>query len=529
MRLVLISILLSFLFTNCPTEGNTDLVNMNASVNPEQAGTVNPPEGTYTSGKQITVVTDASDERWQFTGWSGDTTASVDSLTFDITQDMELVANYEIPSDEQSILVATANPAEGGTVVPDSGSFNFGSTVDVEAIPAQGWEFAEWSGDTTATSNPLSLTMDSDYNLTAVFEQTPPDEYTLTTNVQPSDGGTVDPSGGSFEPGANITVSATPVEGWQFSSWSGDTTVTANPIEITMDKNYSLTANFEELPDKQLTTSAQPSEGGNIQPADGTFNHGASVQVEAMAARGWNFVDWSGDTSATANPLDLIMNKDYNLVANFEKEMYTLATDVSPSSGGTVSPSSQQYEFGTSVNVEATASSGWEFTSWSGDTTVSANPITVTVDKDYSLTANFRELSQAFTNRITVTDGASSKDVVFGMKSNATAGFDNGIDVELPPRPPSGNFYRRFNIPDYGLKEDYRAIREQETVWELEVAPEAGRTITLNWDFSGTNHVGTLTLTDDPDNPSFEIDMKSQTSYNLSNESATTLYIISQN
>lgn len=381
MRLLLISLLLSFLFTNCPTEGGTDMVNMNASVNPEEAGTVNPPQGTYITGKQITVVTEASDDRWQFTGWSGDTTASADSLTFNITSDMELIANYEIPSDEQPILMTSTNPGEAGTVNPEGGTFELGASVDVEALPNMGW----------------------------------------------------------------------------------------------------------------------------------------------------NFVEWSGDTSATANPLNLTMNKDYNLVANFEKEVYSLATTVNPSSGGSVEPSGGDYEFGVSVDVEAIAASGWKFTNWSGDTTVSTNPLTVTFDKDYSLTANFKELSKSFTNRITVTDGANSKDVIFGMKSGATAGFDSNIDVELPPRPPKGNFYRRFNIPDYGLKEDFRAIREQQTIWELEVAPETGRTITLNWDFSNTNHVGSLTLTDNPDNPSFEIDMKSQTSYNLSSESPQILYIISQN
>ncbi|MDZ7681187.1 MAG: hypothetical protein U5J63_05580 [Fodinibius sp.] len=63
-------------FTNCPTQGDTELVEMTASVNPSEAGSVNPPVGTYVNGQQITVETEATDERWAFAGWSGDTTAS---------------------------------------------------------------------------------------------------------------------------------------------------------------------------------------------------------------------------------------------------------------------------------------------------------------------------------------------------------------------------------------------------------------------------------------------------------------------
>ena len=60
----------------------------------------------------------------------------------------------------------------------------------------------------------------------------------------------------------------------------------------------------------------------------------------------------------------------------------------------------------------------------------------------------------------------------------------------------------------------------------LEFAPEEGNSLTLEWDFSEISHVGSLTLVDDPENPSLELDMKSNTSHSVSS-STSVLYIVS--
>jgi uncharacterized repeat protein (TIGR02543 family) len=222
-----------------------------------------------------------------------------------------------------------------------------------------------------------------------------------------------------------------------------------------------------------------------------------------------------------------------NCPSETDTELVDMTAIVSPEEAGTVNPPEGTYFSGREITVEAiSADSHWVFTGWTGDTTASDDSLTFHITRNMNLIANYEipkeDLGQAFTNLITVTDGVNTKDVLFGMKEGATSGYDSGIDQDLPPRPLEGSFYRRFNIPDYGLKEDYRAISGQETIWELEVSPETGRTITLNWDFSNTNHVGSLMLTDDLENPSFEIDMKEQNSHSLSTEIASVVYIISR-
>jgi uncharacterized repeat protein (TIGR02543 family) len=64
---------------------------------------------------------------------------------------------------------------------------------------------------------------------------------------------------------------------------------------------------------------------------------------------------------------------------------------IETSTGGTTVPSPDVYSHpeGTEVQVEAVPNSGYQFTGWSGDVSGTANPITLTVDSDKSITANF--------------------------------------------------------------------------------------------------------------------------------------------
>jgi uncharacterized repeat protein (TIGR02543 family) len=75
---------------------------------------------------------------------------------------------------------------------------------------------------------------------------------------------------------------------------------------------------------------------------------------------------------------------------------YTLTVNANPSNGGTItqSPTGSSHLAGTPVTVTATPNAGYEFAGWSGDITGSSttNPMTVVMDADKVLTANFRQL-----------------------------------------------------------------------------------------------------------------------------------------
>jgi uncharacterized repeat protein (TIGR02543 family) len=68
--------------------------------------------------------------------------------------------------------------------------------------------------------------------------------YTLTTFVNPPGTGTVAPSSGQFESGAVVIIGAVPASGYTFYCWTGSASDTSPTINITMNQDYSITANF---------------------------------------------------------------------------------------------------------------------------------------------------------------------------------------------------------------------------------------------------------------------------------------------
>jgi uncharacterized repeat protein (TIGR02543 family) len=72
-------------------------------------------------------------------------------------------------------------------------------------------------------------------------------------------------------------------------------------------------------------------------------------------------------------------------------KLYALTVNANPTKGGAVSrnPNQKNYTPGTNVNVMATPARNYTFTGWTGDTTGTADLLTVKLNSDKVLTANF--------------------------------------------------------------------------------------------------------------------------------------------
>ena len=62
-------------------------------------------------------------------------------------------------------------PENAGSVTPLSGVYDHGSNVVLEATNNSDYEFTRWSGDISETSNPFSLTVESEINIVAEFSE----------------------------------------------------------------------------------------------------------------------------------------------------------------------------------------------------------------------------------------------------------------------------------------------------------------------------------------------------------------------
>lgn len=155
----------------------------------------------------------------------------------------------EPPEPGKTYTITLAVDPEGGGVASGGGTVNEGDSVTVTASPAEGYVFSGWREGTDIVSTQAIYTFQAsaDRSLTAVFAVIIP-TYTISVSVSAdqADWGTVS-GGGQYQEGEQVTVTASPNEGYQFVAWQvdGQEVSIAASYTFTVDGNRSLVAVFE--------------------------------------------------------------------------------------------------------------------------------------------------------------------------------------------------------------------------------------------------------------------------------------------
>ena len=150
-----------------------------------------------------------------------------------------------------------------------------------------------------------------------------------------------------------------------------------------------------------LTLSVEVIGSGTVTkvPDKPTYGWGEVVYLTASDDPDWVFDGWSGDASGMVNPLRVTITKNMNITASFLLDAFTLNTSASPEDSGTVTrvPDQPTYHSGDEVTITAVPNPGWSFTGWTGDATGNTNPLTVTMESNLSVTANFTQNEYSLT------------------------------------------------------------------------------------------------------------------------------------
>ena len=242
---------------------------LDVDVDPAHGGsvTVSPQKDYYTAGETVTLTADAAnsgDNRYKFTGWSGDASGTTAATTVTMDANKSVTANFRPKvspileftvdngdgtytahfgylvrgSEDVSIPAGGSNKFTGGGVsVQDQGqptTFSAGRQVDVFTVVFDGSDLV-WTLDgstATASTNPSMM------------------RYTLDVDVDPAHGGsvTVSPQKDYYTAGETVTLTADAANSgdnrYKFTGWSGDATAKTATTTVTMDANKSVTANF---------------------------------------------------------------------------------------------------------------------------------------------------------------------------------------------------------------------------------------------------------------------------------------------
>ena len=145
-------------------------------------------------------------------------------------------------------------------------------------------------------------------------------------------------------------------------------------------------------PDFYISASASPSSGGSV-TGSGMYYQNRSCTLHASANTGYSFVNWTENGShVSSNPnYTFTVTRDRELVANFQRNNYTITVATDPSDGGTAS-GGNTYSYGQTCTVKASSAEGYVFVNWTENgTQVSTNAnYSFTVSSNRNLIANFQ-------------------------------------------------------------------------------------------------------------------------------------------
>ncbi len=219
-----------------------------------------------------------------------------------------------------------------GSVTPQTGWYNPGAAVTIQADPDGGQTFNDWegsgAGSYTGTDNPASVTMNGPITQTAHFTGSGATRKITITAAPPGRRIMVDGQTITSQKSYDWTVGSThqietvspqigsPGRRYIWKSWSTgeamkhDWTVPAGPA-------VTITAAFDM--EYQLTMVAGT--GGSVQPASSWYAISEQVQLQATPNAGYVFDRWEGTGpnaySGSQNPITITLTNPLTEAAHF--------------------------------------------------------------------------------------------------------------------------------------------------------------------------------------------------------------------
>ena len=325
---------------------------------------------------------------------------------------------FTMPNDDVTVSMAfkkstysiTISEVTGGTVSAKIGneaatSAQMGDEITLAATPADGYEFEAYSvkdaaGNAVTVTNGKFTMPAGNVTITAEFVIT-----TFAINIVSGiEGGTVAVSGNktNAKPGDEITLTATPAEGYELEAYSVKDAA-GNAVAVTNGKfsmpasSVTVSATFKKI-DYTITIAEGITNGTvTISGNKTTAQMGEEITLTATPADGYNLKTLSvksGDTDITVTNGKFTMPAgNVTVSAEFAKTAYTV-TIAEGIQNGTVTASAVSGNMGDQITLTATPAEGYELEAYSVKD-AAGNAVAVTNGK-FSMPASNVTVSATF-------------------------------------------------------------------------------------------------------------------------------------
>ena len=237
-----------------------------------------------------------------------------------------------VPTPTVTFTLAVA-ASEGGSVNDPGDTHNENTNVSLTASPAVGYTFSEWTGDASGSTNPLSVSMTQNKNITANFIRA---KYLLNIGKEGEGDVTQEiistaKTSDEYNSGTLVRLSAAPSENWLFYAWNDGSTgfIDAatglaeaeelnftNPRDISIDRSLNVTATFEQIITEEDNPTNSVGKWKIKKPTSANKTAKAKANKTALAECGLSEIIFRTDGSFTTVTSIATFSGQYNFDGN---------------------------------------------------------------------------------------------------------------------------------------------------------------------------------------------------------------------
>ena len=394
--------------------------------------------------------------------------------TADGTAKFTVKAENSVGSDtkELSITITKDAPAEftitvktdgNGTASASLAKAAAGTEITLTATPNEGYHFKEWqviSGGVTIKDDKFLMPNDN-VEVKAIFEKdAPPAPTEFTITVKTDGNGTASASHAKAVAGTEITLTATPNEGYRFKEWQ----VIRGGVAIKDDKflmpndNVEVKAIFEEdappVP-TEFTITVKTDGNGTASASPDKAVAGTEIRLTATPKEGYHFKEWqaiSGNVTIKDNKFTM-PDGNVEVKAIFEKDAPPAPTEytvtVTNDGNGTASASPAKAVAGAEITLTAMPNEGYYFKEWqviSGGVSIKNNKFTMP-NNNVEVKAIFEEDTPPAPTEHTVTVTSGGNGTASASPAKAVA----GAEITLSATPDKGYHLKEWQVISGGV------------------------------------------------------------------------------
>jgi WD40 repeat protein len=137
------------------------------TVTQQGQGTValDPPGGLYAAGTAVSLTATPAAGGWYFTQWSGAVTGAANPATVTVNDNSSVNAAFD-----NTYTLSTETLGDGTvTLTPAGGTYAYGTSVTVTAVPDAGQKLGFWDGDLSGSTTPAMVVVNGNKAVRAVF------------------------------------------------------------------------------------------------------------------------------------------------------------------------------------------------------------------------------------------------------------------------------------------------------------------------------------------------------------------------